>query len=154
MVNPNGGTVRQTSLNRISTERDELRMDVVHAFLARSYWARGIPREVVERSLQNSLCFGVYEHREQVGFARVVTDYATFGYLSDVFIVGSRRGLGLGKWLMDCVVAHPELQGFRKWLLATADAHGLYAQYGFSPLRRPETFMEIDRPDLYGHGGE
>ncbi len=133
----------------ITTERSRMDIAVIHGFLTESYWARGIPLAVVEKSMQNSLCFGVFEGQSQVGFARVITDYATFGYLGDVFILHSHRGLGLGKWLLDCVMAHPELQGFRRWNLATRDAHSLYARYGFAPLAAPEWFMEISARDPY-----
>jgi GNAT superfamily N-acetyltransferase len=114
----------------------------VHGFLTRSYWARGVPPDVVQRSIENSLVFGVYGGDEQVGFARVVTDRATFAYLADVFVLEGHRGRGLGKWLMEVVLAHPELQGLRRWMLATADAHGLYRRYGFRELGKPQIFME------------
>lgn len=130
---------------------DPARLDVtfIHRYLVRSYWSEGITRAVVERALANSLCFGVYESNEQVGFARVVTDYATFAYVADVFIIESHRGRGLSKFLMECIVNDSRLQGFRRWILGTRDAHGLYAQYGFKPLAKPERFMEIHDPDVY-----
>jgi GNAT superfamily N-acetyltransferase len=131
-----------------------LQAEVIHAFLTGSYWARGIPLALVRKSLRHSLCFGVYEGRKQIGFARVTTDHATFGYLGDVFILASHRGLGLGKWLMECVMAHPDLQGFRRWNLATHDAHDLYARHGFRPLASPETYMEINVPHPYPLSGE
>jgi len=134
----------------ISTDPEKIDVELVHAYLSESsYWAKNIPKEVVRRSIANSLCFGVYENGRQVGFARVVTDKATFGYLADVFVVESARGLGLSKWLMDSILAHPELQGFRRWVLATADAHGLYARSGFKPLARPERWMERHNPNVY-----
>lgn len=133
----------------ITTERSRMDIVVIHGFLTESYWARGIPLAVVEKSMQNSLCFGVFEGQTQVGFARVITDYATFGYLGDVFILQSHQGLGLGKWLLDCVMAHPGLQGLRRWNLATRDAHSLYARYGFSALAKAEYYMEINMPDPY-----
>jgi len=130
---------------------DPARLDVeaIHAFLRESYWAAGIPREVVERSLRGSLCFGVYEGQRQVGFARCVTDRATYAYLADVFVLPSHRGRGLSKWLMECISAHPDLQGLRRWNLVTRDAHGLYAQHGFTAPRHPERYMEKLDPDVY-----
>jgi GNAT superfamily N-acetyltransferase len=127
---------------RISDDPALLDVDVIHSFLRESYWAAGIPREVVERSLRGSLCFGVYEDPSQVGFARCVTDRATYAYLADVFILPSHRGRGLSKWLLECVLAHPELQGLRRWNLVTRDAHRLYARYGFTPPRNPDRHME------------
>lgn len=128
---------------RITTDRESMDAGAIHGYLSRSYWARGRPRSVVEKSIRHSFCFGLFEGAAQIGFARVVTDYATFAYLADVFVLESHHGLGLGKWLMECVMAHPELQGLRKWSLATRDAHGLYARHGFTPLSRPEDHMEI-----------
>jgi GNAT superfamily N-acetyltransferase len=134
----------------ISTDRERLNLDVVHGFLTNSYWAEGIPREVVARSIESSLCFGIYENSgEQVGFARVVSDFATVAYLGDVFVLESHRGRGLGKWLMECVVQHPALQNLRRWILLTRDAHGLYSQFGFEPLKAPERYMELHRPEIY-----
>ncbi len=135
----------------ISTDRDRLDLDVVHGFLTNSYWARGIPRKTVENSIQHSLCFGIYEEGggAQVGFARVISDFATFAYIGDVFVLDTHRGLGLGKWLMECITQHPALQNLRRWMLATRDAHGLYAQFGFMPVQSPEIFMEIHRPNVY-----
>jgi GNAT superfamily N-acetyltransferase len=130
----------------ISTDKSRLDLGVVHDFLSTSYWAVGVPLEVVERSIENSLVFGVYGGEEQVGFARVVTDYATFAYLADVFVLESHRGRGLGKWLIEAVVSHPDLRGLRRWMLATGDAHELYRKYGFAGLGRPEIFMEILTP--------
>ena len=133
----------------ISTDRARLDVGAIHRFLAGSYWAKGIPLEVVRRSVENSLCFGLYAGAEQVGFARVVTDYATFAWLGDVFIAEPHRGRGLSKWLMECVRGHPGLQGIRRWTLVTADAHGLYSKSGFAPLKAPEGWMEINDPDMY-----
>ncbi|HEY0611770.1 MAG TPA: GNAT family N-acetyltransferase [Chitinophaga sp.] len=133
----------------ISTDRDKLDLDLIHSFLSNTYWAKGIPRSTVERSLQHSLCFGLYHEQQQTGFARVITDYTTFAYLADVFIIPSYRGKGLSKWLIKTILEHPELQGLRRWLLATADAHGLYTQFGFTPLPHPERFMQIHYPDVY-----
>jgi GNAT superfamily N-acetyltransferase len=133
----------------ISTDRDRLDRDAVHGFLTESYWARGIPREVVLRSIENSLCFGVYGDGKQVGFARVISDYATYAYIADVFVLESYRGHGLGKWLMECIMHHPLLQGLRRWSLATMDAHGLYSKFRFTALKTPERFMELHNPEIY-----
>jgi GNAT superfamily N-acetyltransferase len=132
----------------ISTDPSRLDLDVIHGFLARSYWARGIPREVVARALDNSLCFGAFAGDRQVGFARVVTDRATFGYVSDVFVLESHRGRGVGERLMAAIMAHPELQGLRRLALFTRDAHGLYRKFGFGQTRFADRFMEVfdDRP--------
>lgn len=130
----------------ISDERGRLDLGLVHRFISEeSYWGQGRPFEVVRRSVENSMPFGVYRGPEMVGFARVVTDRATFAWVADVFVVPAHRGRGLSKWLMETILAHPELQGFRRWVLATKDAHGLYEQFGFRALRRPERWME--RPD-------
>jgi GNAT superfamily N-acetyltransferase len=126
----------------ISTDPSRLDLGAVHAFLRDSYWAKGVPREVVERSVANSLCFGLYRGGEQVGFARVTSDRATFAYLADVFVLEEHRGRGLGKWLVETVLSHPELQGLRRWMLATADAHDLYRGYGFRGFGCPGIFME------------
>ena len=123
--------------------------ELIHKVLSESYWAKGIPADVVARSIRNSLCFGVLKGRAQVGFARVVTDYATFAYLADVFILQAYRGRGLGKFLMQCIMQHPQLQGLRRWTLATRDAHGLYAQFGFKRLANPDRFMELHNPEVY-----
>ena len=137
----------------VSTDPARLELDTLHNFLTRCYWAEGIPREVVARSLENSLCFGVFRGPHQIGFARVVSDYATYAYLGDVFILDAYRGRGLAKFLMQCIRQHPQLQGLRRWTLATRDAHGLYTQFGFRPLIRPERFMEIHDPDAYRKAG-
>ena len=133
---------------------DPARIDhaLVADFLASSYWAKGIPRATVQKSLANSLCFVVLDGDRQVGFARVISDCATIAYLGDVFVLPDYRGKGLSKWLMECIVSHPELQGLRRWILATSDAHGLYEQFGFTPLRKPEVFMERHDPNVYGAG--
>ena len=134
----------------ISTDLHRLNVDVIHKFLAEdSYWSPGIPRSIVERAIGNSLCFGVYHRAGQVGFARVVTDKSTFALLADLFILRDHRGKGLSKWLMRCVVGHQELQGLRRLLLLTSDAHGLYSQFGFEPLGNPSRFMEVVRQDVY-----
>lgn len=136
----------------ISTDPARLEVAVVHSYLAHeSYWARNIPRETVERAIANSLNFGLYlPSGTQVGFARVVTDRATFAWLCDVFVLPDHRGLGLSKWLMEVVWAHPDLSGLRRQLLATLDAHGLYHQFGFGPLAAPERYLEIRKPNPYG----
>jgi GNAT superfamily N-acetyltransferase len=134
----------------ISTDRLRLSLDVVHGFLTNCYWAKGIPREVVARSIETSLCFGVYEGSgAQVGFARVISDFATIAYIGDVFVLETHRGCGLGKWLIECITTHPALQNLRRWILTTRDAHKLYAQFGFAPVKCPERFMELHRPDVY-----
>jgi GNAT superfamily N-acetyltransferase len=133
----------------VSTDPRRVNLDLVHGFLTSCYWAAGIPWDVVRRSIENSLCFGIYGGGKQLGFARVITDYATFAYVADVFVLESHRGQGLSKFLMECIMQHPELQGLRRWSLATADAHGLYSQFGFKPVKKPEMWMEIHSPDVY-----
>lgn len=134
----------------VTTDRERLDLDMIHGFLAQqSYWARGIPRTTVERSVRNSICFGVFQGTPQVGFARVISDCATIAYLGDVFILREFRGRGLGKWLMECVISHPDLQNLRRWILVTEDAHSLYRKCGFSHLTRQEKFMELHKPDVY-----
>jgi GNAT superfamily N-acetyltransferase len=133
----------------ISTDRALLDVDAVHQYLTNSYWAKGIPRDTCERSLENSLCFGIYDAARQLGFARVVSDFATYAYLADVFVMEEFRGRGLSAWLMECIVAHPSLQGLRRWSLATRDAHGLYAKYGFTPLEAPDRWMERHNRAVY-----
>ena len=133
----------------VSTDRSLIDLKLVHDFLRDSYWAKDIPRHVFVKSVENSLCFGVYEGPGQIGFARVITDYATFAYLADVFIIESHRRRGLANFLMECIVQHPQLQGLRRWTLATRDAHQLYAKFGFKPLGRPDRFMELHNPEVY-----
>jgi GNAT superfamily N-acetyltransferase len=133
----------------ISTDPARINVESVHEFLTNSYWAKGIPLETVQRSIENSICFGMYFAQDQIGFARVISDRATFAYLADVFILPAYRGRGLSKWLMECIIAHPDLQGLRRWMLGTKDAHGLYAQFGFTAVGSPEIWMEIHRPDVY-----
>lgn len=133
----------------ISTDEERIDLDIIHGFLRESYWAQGIPREVVARAIKNSLCFGVYSDGKQIGFARVVSDFATYAYIGDVFVVESYRGQGLAKWLMECIVGHPRLQGLRRWTLLTRDAHGLYNQFGFAPLKKPDRYMERHDPKVY-----
>ena len=134
----------------ISTDKGKLDFAVIHGFLSReSYWALNIPEEVVRRSIEGSLCFGVYHQGKQVGFARLVTDFATVAYLGDVFIVPEYRGRGLSKWLMQCITTLPELAGLRRWVLVTRDAHTLYEGVGFKPLEQPGNYMERRRPNPY-----
>ena len=133
----------------ISTSKEKLNISYIHQFLAQSYWAENIPIEIVQRSIEGAVCFGVYDGDQQIGFARVITDKATVAYLADVFIDEQYRGRGLSKWLMKTIMSHPELQGFRNWFLGTRDAHGLYAQFGFSPLENPERIMRKNVPDIY-----
>lgn len=133
----------------ISTDRSRLDINLIHDFISNhSYWGKGRAREVVERSIENSLAFGLYHGDQQLGFARIVTDYATFAWVADVFIVPEHRGRGLSKWLMEIIIAHPQLQGFRRWVLATKDAQGLYEQFGFIKLHRPERWMERPDPNM------
>jgi GNAT superfamily N-acetyltransferase len=134
----------------ISTDPSRFDLDLIHDFLRSSYWARNIPREVVEKCIRNSLCFGAFTGKQQVGFARAITDRATFAYLSDVFIIPSHRGLGAGKALVRAMLDHPELQGLRRWLLSTRDAHGLYTKLGFKPLANTQNYMTIHDPNVYG----
>jgi GNAT superfamily N-acetyltransferase len=136
----------------VSTDPARLDLDVVHGYLARSYWAEGVPRAVVARSLAGSLCFGLYEGARQVGFARAITDRATYAYLADVFVLEPFRGQGLGVWLVECVMAHPDLQGLRRWSLVTRDAHALYRRFGFTALPAPERSMEKVDADVYRRG--
>ena len=148
----------------ISTDSARLDLDVIHGFLTNCYWAKGIPREVVARSLQHSLCFGVYHEggekppflpragksgTPQVGFARVISDFATIAYLGDVFVLEAYRGRGLSAWMMECVLRHPQLQGLRRWILLTRDAHGLYTKFGFTPVKSPGSYMELHQADIY-----
>ncbi len=133
----------------ISTDPSRLDRSLIARFLAGSYWAKGIPREVVDRSIEGSLCFGLYQGKEQIGFARVITDYATFAYLADVFVMEKSRGEGLGIWMMEVIMGHPRLQKLRRWMLATRDAHGLYEKFGWRSLEKPERMMEIVDPDIY-----
>jgi GNAT superfamily N-acetyltransferase len=134
----------------VTCDPDKQDLEVIHGFLSRSYWAKGIPAETVRKSLAHSLCFALLHRDRQIGFARVISDFATIAYLGDVFVLEAFRGQGLSKWLMECVSSHPNLQGLRRWVLATSDAHGLYAQFGFTPLAKPEFFMEKHNPSVYG----
>ncbi|WP_144208133.1 GNAT family N-acetyltransferase [Shewanella donghaensis] len=146
----------------ISTNNEMLDIPFIHQFISQTYWAKGIPKSVLEKAIQHSLCFGVYaldgkrvdkqidkQISKQVGFARLITDRASFAYLADVFIIDEHRGLGLSKWLIDAVVNHEDVKGMRRMMLATRDAHGLYAQFGFLPIENPEILMQIWRPNIY-----
>jgi GNAT superfamily N-acetyltransferase len=138
----------------VTTDATRFDIEAIHAVLAASYWATGIPRALVERGIRGSLAFGLFEGERQIGFARAVTDGATYAYLADVYVETDRRGQGLGTWLVQCVLEHPDLQGLRRWSLATRDAHAVYEKLGFRPLAAPERMMEIVRPaaQLYGAG--
>lgn len=134
----------------ISTNKTRLDVSAIHAYLTRSYWSPGIPKAIVEKAIAGSLCFGLFgQQGNQVGFARAITDGATFAYLADVYVLEDHRGKGLGKWIVETILAHPSLQGLRRILLATRDAHGLYARFGFEPLATPESLMSIHRPNVY-----
>lgn len=133
----------------ISTDKSLLDISVIHGFLSTSYWSEDIPAAIVQKGIENSLCFGVYHDDKQVGFARVISDYSTFAYLADVFIIDEERGKGLSKWLMECILKHEELQGLRNFCLLTRDAHSLYAQYGFKNLDKPQNFMARKKDDFY-----
>lgn len=163
--NPGTLVERRSGGFLVSTDRSRLDLDVIHGFLTNCYWSKGIPREIVARAIEHSLCFGVYDvgggksplspnaagngAPRQVGFARVITDFATYAYIADVFVLETHRGHGLGKSLMQCITEHPMLQGLRRWSLSTLDAHGLYAQFGFTPPKFPDRYMEILRPNIY-----
>jgi GNAT superfamily N-acetyltransferase len=132
-----------------STDKKKLDLKYIHSFLSRSYWAKGIPLQLVESSVKNSLCIGIYVHSKQIGFARVITDYTTFGWLADVFVDDHFRSKGLSKTLMTFILSFEEFRLLRRFMLATRDAHGLYAQFGFKPLPSPDRFMELHQPDVY-----
>lgn len=133
----------------LSTDPERLDFDVIYDFLTTCYWAKGIPRDTVARSIQNSICFGIYTGETQVAFARVISDCATYAYIADVFVLAAFRGHGLGKWIMEAIMKHPRLQGLRRWSLVTKDAHGLYAQFGFTATKWPEIYMEIYNAGIY-----
>jgi GNAT superfamily N-acetyltransferase len=137
----------QRSEYTISTDTARLDIGVIHRFLDTSYWAAGRSVETIRRSIENSISFGLYKGDQQVGFARVITDYATFAWIADVFVLEPHRGQGLSKWLMEVIISHPELQGFRRWVLATKDAHELYRKFGFKELKLPERWMERRDPN-------
>lgn len=133
----------------ISTDKGLLNAAYIHKFLTQSYWAENIPIDIVQKSIDGSVCFGVFQNQQQVGFARVITDKATFAYLADVFIDEDYRGRGLSKWLIEVILSHPDLQKLRRFMLATRDAHGLYEKFGFSMLNAPVRWMEKHNPGLY-----
>jgi len=137
----------------VSCDPDKLDIAAVHDFLTRSYWSEGIPRDLVERAVEHSLCFGLFDGAMQIGFARVISDRATYAYLCDVYVLEQYRGKGLGTWLMSCVIKHPDLQGLRRFSLLTRDAHGLYQKFGFAPAKNPsrhlDRYMEIHVDDIY-----
>jgi hypothetical protein len=156
----------------ISTDPALLDIDLIHNFLTNCYWAKGIPKDVVARSIEHSLCVGIYDctgeaaqvsqkprgmrhpcsGARQVGFARIISDFATIAYLGDVFVLETHRRRGLGKWLMECITQHPGLQGLRRWILLTRDAHELYSDFGFTPVKTPESYMELHNADIYKRG--
>jgi len=139
----------------ISTNIEEMDFELIYSFISESYWAKGIPRQVMQQAMQNSLCFALFDSQgRQIGFARMITDKATFAYLADVFIVQAFRGQGLSKKLMSYICAYPELQGLRRIMLATQDAHELYRQYGFLPVIDAKPLMQIHKPDIYKNNGK
>jgi N-acetylglutamate synthase-like GNAT family acetyltransferase len=133
----------------LSTDKAKIDVQVVHDFLSQSYWAENIPLAAVKKSIGNSLCFAIYHHEKLIGFARAISDFATFAYLADVFILPEERGKGLSKWLMETIMGHPQLQDLRRFILATRDAHSLYAQFGFTPFDKPDRWMQRHDPDVY-----
>lgn len=138
-----------TEKYEFSSDKRAMDVNAIHAYLSRSYWAENVPHDIVSKAIQNSLCFGVFYNNAQVGFARLITDSATFAYLADVYILEEHRGKGLSKKLMETIIKHPQLQGLRRMVLATSDAHTLYEKFGFKPLANPQTFMELWTPDVY-----
>ena len=134
---------------RITTDAGSMDVDAIHAYLTRSYWSEGISKQLVSRAMAGSLCFGLLDGAQQIGFARVVTDRATYAYLCDVYVLEEHQGRGLGTWLMSELMAHPDLQGLRRWGLVTRDAHGLYEKFGFGAPANPASLMEIARPGMY-----
>ena len=133
----------------ITTDKNKLSLKAIHAYLSRSYWSENIPIDRVEKAIQNSLCFGLFHQKDQIGFARLITDYTSFAYLADVYVLEEFRGKGLSKWLMTCIKKQPNLQNLRRWMLATKDAHSLYEKFGFTSLKNPNTFMELHQADVY-----
>ncbi len=132
-----------------SSDKNIMDIDAIHAYLSRSYWAENVPHEIVRKAVENSLCFGVFYNKSQIGFARLITDSATFAYLADVYILEEHRGKGLSQKLMQTIIANPQLQGLRRMVLATYDAHTLYEKFGFKQLSKPDTFMELWNPNVY-----
>jgi GNAT superfamily N-acetyltransferase len=133
----------------VSADPSKLDLAAIHDFLTHCYWSEGIPQSTVERAMQHSLCFGLFDDQKQIGFARVISDYATYAYLCDVYVLESYRGKGLGTWLMSCVMQHPDLQGLRRFTLLTRDAHALYRKLGFAESRNPSRYMEIHDAEVY-----
>jgi len=133
----------------IDTERSRLDISFIHQYLSRSYWAEGISSEIIKKAIDGSICFGMYHAEKQIGFARIITDAATFAYLADVFIDENYRGRGLSKWLMKVIMEHESVQGLRRFMLATRDAHGLYSQFGFTLLNNADRWMQVHNPDVY-----
>jgi N-acetylglutamate synthase-like GNAT family acetyltransferase len=134
----------------ISTDKGRLDIDAIHEFLStKAYWSLNIPKNKVQTAIANSFCFGVYEEEKQIGFARVITDYATIAYLGDVYILEEKRGKGISKWLLETIMNHPNLQGLRRWILLTGDAHGLYRQFGWTDLTDPSKWMELHNKNIY-----
>ncbi|MEW6992660.1 GNAT family N-acetyltransferase [Colwelliaceae bacterium MEBiC 14330] len=133
----------------LSSDKSLMDINAIHCYLSRSYWAENVPYDIVKKAINNSLCFGVFYKKSQIGFARLITDSATFAYLADVYILEEHRGKGLSKKLMATIINHPQLQGLRRMVLATHDAHTLYEKFGFKQLTKPETFMELWQPDIY-----
>ena len=138
----------------VSTDHARIDVAAVHGFLSQSYWSPGIPEDTLRRAIAGAICFGVYRGTEQVGFARVITDRATYAYLADVYVLPPYRGRGLSKWMMEAALAHPELQGLRRWQLVTKDAQGLYARFGFTPVAHPERHMERTDRGVYARRSE
>lgn len=135
----------------ISTDKSKIDVLAIHDFLTNhSYWAKNIPLETVKHSVENSLCFGLFHQDAQIGFARVISDFATIAYLGDVYVLHEYRKKGLSKWLIELVMQHPDLQRLRRWVLLTADAHKLYEKYGWKPVEKPERYMEVVNPNVYG----
>lgn len=134
----------------ISTDRSKLDVDAIHNFLStQSYWCQNIPFEKVKKSVDNSLNFGLYYKDQQIGFARIISDFSTMAYLGDVYVIPEHRGKGLSKWMMQVIMSHPELQGLRRWMLLTADAHGLYKQFGWKEIANPDRYMEVHNKNVY-----
>ena len=142
--------MQQETGYRVSTDQAEMNLEVIHGFISNSYWAQGMPKALLQKALANSLCFGVFDKdNQQVAFGRLITDKATFAYLADVFVLESHRGLGLSKLMITAILEHPELQGLRRIMLATRDAHGLYTQFGFKAVDTPEMLMQIRLENPY-----